>query len=153
MRVATHFDRSIPSGLVKWSGWGRSFIYGAYTRDEYELESECKCGTKVKVKVVVDGFGKSIGRFSAASYRASADFEDQFSCPNPMAFAGPAFGFTFVAGVGFGAAYSRVQLGVVKSSGWTAAEVVGVAIGPGAGRSEVVDIRSEDCPCPSGSKR
>jgi RHS repeat-associated protein len=139
-----------PTGLVKWSGWGRSFIYGAYTRDEYELESECKCGSKVKVKVVVDGFGKGFGR---ASYRASADFEDQFECPNPMAFAGPAFGFTFVAGVGFGAAYSRVQLGVVKSSGWTAAEAVGFAIGPGGGRAEVTDIRSEDCKCQPKSNR
>ena len=139
-----------PSGLVKWSGWGRSFIWGAYTRDEYELESECKCGTKVKVKVVVDSLAKGLG---AASYRTSADFEDQFACPEPMAFAGPAAGFSFFAGIGFGASYSRVQLGVAKSSGWTAAEGYGVAVGAGGGTSEVVEIRSENCTCPTKSNR
>lgn len=53
--VAANPLRSVdPLGLVKWTGWGKSFNWLAYSRDEHELESECKCGRQVKIRVTVD---------------------------------------------------------------------------------------------------
>ena len=88
-----------PLGLIKWSGRGRSFNYGAYSRDEYELSSECKCGHRAVITVAVDSLGKGIG-FAANS--SEIEFEDRFSCPNPDAFAGMALGFNFFAGFKYG---------------------------------------------------
>jgi RHS repeat-associated protein len=139
-----------PFGLVKWNGWVKSFYWLAYTRDEYELESECKCGFIVTIKVSVDSLGKGLG---AAASRSSAEFEDHFPCPNPMAFAGLAYGFVAGAGVGsidvsgtpinLGYIYNRTLLGVAHSAGGTSAEIYGAAIGPGIGYARVAnEIRS-----------
>lgn len=65
-----------------------------------------------------------------------------------MAFSGPALGFNFFLGARYGASYSRVQLGAARSTGgWSAAEGLGMTLGPGLGRSEVTDIRWEECSC------
>lgn len=141
------------SGLVKWKGWVKSFNWLAYSRDEYELTSECKCGFAVTIKVTVDSLGKGIG---AAASRSDAEFEDRFPCPNPMAFAGLAYGFSAVAGVGsinvsgttidLGFSYNRTLVGVAHSVDSGPAEVVGAAVGPGIGLAKVADeIRSEPC--------
>jgi RHS repeat-associated protein len=130
-----------PRGLVKWSGWGRSFNYGPYGRNEYELESECKCGTKVRIRVTVDSGGTP----GFSSTRDEAEFEDDFECPNPMAFAGPAIGFTGVIAFRYGVSYSRTQIGRAVSSGWSAVEGIGGGIGPWVGASDVEILKSEDC--------
>jgi RHS repeat-associated protein len=154
-------DSYDPDGLVKWKGWYRTYTLVAYSRDEYELESECKCGIKVTARVIVDSFGKGFG---AAASQGDVAFEDHFSCPNAMAFAGLALGFTAQAGVGavppdvfgveipLGYACSYALLGVARSVGDACGpkKVVGGAIGPGAGRSRVEDdIRVEPCTCES----
>jgi len=132
-----------PLGLVKWTGWGRSIGLGPYGRDEYELESECKCGTKVRVKVTVNSVGPGKG---AASTRDEAEFEDDLVCPNPMALAGPAFGFTATIAFRYGVSYSRTQIGrAVSTGGWSAVEGLGASIGPSVGSAEVEILKSEDC--------
>jgi RHS repeat-associated protein len=131
-----------PLGLVKWTGWGRSIGLGPYGRDEYELESECKCGTKVRVKVTVNSVGPGKG---AASTRDEAEFEDDLACPNPMALAGPALGFTATIAFRYGVSYSRTQVGRAVSSGWSAVEGLGASIGPSAGSAEVEILKSEAC--------
>jgi RHS repeat-associated protein len=132
-----------PLGLVKWTGWGRSIGLGPYGRDEYELESECKCGTKVRVRVTVNSVGPGKG---AASTRDEAEFEDDLACPNPMALAGPAFGFTATIAFRYGVSYSRTQIGrAVSTGGWSAVEGLGASIGPSVGSAEVEILKSEDC--------
>jgi len=131
-----------PRGLVKWYGWGRSFAFGAYGRDEYELESECKCGVQVRIKVVVDSFGFGKG---ASSTRDEAEFEDDFECPYPMVFAGPAVGFTGTIAFRYGVSYSRIQIGRAVSSGWSAVEGIGISAGPSVGSADVEFLGSKDC--------
>jgi RHS repeat-associated protein len=136
---------SDPLGLVKWSGWGRSLALGPYGRDEYELESECKCGTKVRIKVTVNSGG--LGKGGAAT-RDEAEFEDDFECPNPMALAGPALGFTATLAFRYGVSYSRLQLGRAVSRGtFSAVEGIGASIGPSFGSADVEVLSAEDCQC------
>jgi RHS repeat-associated protein len=131
-----------PRGLVKWSGWGKSLVLGPYGRDEYELESECRCGTQVRIKVTVNSVGPGKG---GSSTRDEAEFEDDLECPNPMAFAGPAFGFTATIAFRYGVSYSRIQIGRAVSSGWSAVEGIGASIGPSGGAADVEIISSKEC--------
>jgi len=136
---------SDPLGLVKWSGWGRSLAIGPYGRDEYELESECKCGTRVRIKVTVNSGGPGKG---GAATRDEAEFEDDFECPNPMALAGPALGFTATLAFRYGVSYSRLQLGRAVSRGtFSAVEGIGASIGPSFGSADVEVLSAEDCQC------
>ena len=133
-----------PRGLVRWSGTSRSFNWLAYSRDEYELESECKCGIRARITVMVDSLGVGFG---ASSTRSANDFEDHFACPNPMAFAGAALTYSATAAARFGVSYNRVLLGAATSSGWSAVEGIGASIGFSLGQARIEDIRIEDCSC------
>jgi len=136
-----------PLGLVKWSGQSKSFVWLAYSRDEFELESECKCGVKARIRVFVDSLGRGVG---ASATRSAIEFEDHFACPNPMAFAGPAVIVSATAAVRFGASYSRAQVAAARSSGgWSAVEGLGASMGVSVGnaRVPVEDIQFETCQC------
>jgi RHS repeat-associated protein len=144
-----------PYGLVKWTGWYNSFSWLAYTRDEYVLVSECKCSQRVTVRVFVDSLFKSIG---ASSSHGDIAFEDNFDCPNSMAFAGLALGATAQAGIGsatiggveheLGVSCSALLVGVARSASCGKAYVGGLSIGAGVGKARVSeDIQVEPCGC------
>jgi len=59
-----------------------------YGQDEFELKSECKCGYKNSIHVTALYVSDPISAIASSS---NIEFEDNFACPNPMAFAGPAF--------------------------------------------------------------
>ena len=134
-----------PRGLAKWNGLGRSLDVSHYGREEVSLESECKCGFKIRIKVKVTYFNPDPG-MSAFGY--GAGYDDNFDCPNPMAFEGPATRVS--AGVsahrGFGFSFST--LGRATSPGeWTALEGWGASAGHSFGSSEVTDLHLTPCSC------
>jgi RHS repeat-associated protein len=137
-----------PKGLVKWDGLGRSLDLGPYSRDEYTLESECKCGMKIRVTIEATYF--SIGG-GAAAMGSGASFEDNFDCPNPMAFEGPAFKVTAGAAFRFGTGFNFSILGRGTSpGGWSAQEGLGASAGAGFGSSKVTSQSVKKCDSPCG---
>jgi hypothetical protein len=134
-----------PFGLVKWFGQSRSFTWLPYSRDEYELESECKCGYKTRMTVIVDSIGPSRGAYAIKS---ANEFEDHFACPTPMAFVGPALTVGGAVAIRFGVSYSRTQIGAARSSGgWSPVEGLGAGFGASVGQARIENVRREDCQC------
>jgi RHS repeat-associated protein len=133
-----------PLGLVKWTGTMNSIGAEVFGHDEFELESECKCGHKLRtvVKVTYASFG-----LSAIRSRSNVELEDNFDCPNAMAFDGPAFKVSFGGGIGDGKGFHFLVLGKGTSPGhWSSFDqVFGGAADVSVGSSSVGPIRSEDC--------
>ena len=141
------FRLTDPKGLAQWNGVGRSLDLGPYSRDEIELESECKCGIKIRIKVVANFLGPSIGG-AALGYGAS--FEDSFSCPNPMAFEGPAFKASAGLAFRFGGGFGFSNLGAASSSpSFGASEGLGAGAGISFGSSKVTVLSVMKCNSPN----
>jgi RHS repeat-associated protein len=132
-----------PKGLAKWHGLGRSLDYLHFGIEELHLESECKCGYKMTMTVDVKYVG---GDINAAAFGYGSEYEDNFDCPNAMAFEGPAYKVSagIAAHRGFGFSFS--VLGRATSPGhWEALEGWGGAAGIAMGCSKVSNERSFAC--------
>lgn len=135
-----------PLGLAKWTGVMNSLAYTVYGQDEFELESECKCGYKNRIHVTAKYF--SVG-FSAIATSSNIEFEDNFACPNPMAFDGPAFKVSAGLAIRYGTGFNFIVLGRATTPGhWSPHEGLGVNADVNFGASTVGDIHSERCTCP-----
>lgn len=134
-----------PYGLVRWKGVVKSFNWLAYSRDEYELQSECKCGSIVRVTVSVDSLGISLG---ASASTDAVEFDDGRNCPEPMVFAGPAWSWNFAVGVDtFSTSGGGGSVGIARLGPSPQSDVIvsGASVGASVGRARVNDIRSWDC--------
>jgi hypothetical protein len=83
--------------------------------------------------------------FGGGRTKGAAEFEDHFSCPNPMAFEGIALKYSFGGAIGFGGEYDRMLLGTATSAGWTTIMGLGGGVGFNVGKSTVGPIRATDC--------
>ncbi len=139
------------TGLVSWSGFGRSLGVGPLGRDEFELESECRCGKQLRIKVTVNSLG--IG-FGGSATRSAITFVDPFDCPEPQAFAGPAFIYNFTIALRGGVSYSRIRLAAAEAPGsWSPVEGLGAQVGVSVGDSSVEVIGWKDCGCGQSGSR
>ena len=139
-----------PKGLVQWNGVGRSLDFGPYSRDEFTLESECKCGIKMRITVEANYLGIGGG---ASAMGSGASYEDNFDCPTPMAFEGPAFKVSASAGFRFGTGFNFSILGRATSPGsWSAQEGLGASAGVSFGQSKVTGQTVSKCDPPSCGK-
>jgi len=144
-------SRVDPLGLATWQGWARSISLGPFTREEYDLFSDCIDDLKQHIKVIVDYGGVSLGAIAQQWY---AVFDDHFDYPNAMGFAGPAFSYSAGAAgignaglplVGWGASYSRTRIGSAESVGWSVVRGIGAGVGVSVGASSVEMLPSEKC--------
>ena len=131
-----------PSGLVTWTGKGRSTGVEWWSYDEFELTSECKCG--IEATITVDAYYFGVG-FGGGRTGGAAEFEDHFPCPNGMAFEGIAMKYSFGGAIGFGSEYSRMRLGAATSAGWSTIDGIGGGVGFSIGKSTVGPIRVRTC--------
>jgi RHS repeat-associated protein len=132
-------------GLAEWRGWGKSLALGAYTREEYDLKTDCINGFKHHIRVTVNYLGFSVG---AAALQWTAEFEDHFPKPNALAFGGPAFSYVFGGALGVGTAYGRTMIGTATSVGWSPVRGLGGGAGASLGIPNLEILNSEKCDCP-----
>ena len=132
-------------GLAKWKGTMNSFGVTVYGQDEFDLESECKCGYKLAIHVTV-----KYGSFGPGFTRtvSDVDFEDNFACPNGMAFDGLAFRVSAGFAVRYGKGFNFIVLGRATSPGqWDSEEGIDASAGVSVGGSTVGPITRSECPC------
>jgi hypothetical protein len=119
---------------------------GPAGHEEYTLESECKCGLQIRITVEANYLG--FGPRSAGAFSSGASYEDNFECPNPMAFEGPAFSVSATAAFRYGTGFNLSILGRATSpGGWSAQEGLGFGMGIGFGKSKVTSQIVKSCNC------
>ncbi len=137
-----------PNGLLKWSGTMFSLgspVVKSATLDTYTLTSECVDGWKAVIRVSAKAFGVGVGFTMAGS---NVEFEDSFDYINEQAFVGPYYKYSVGLAGGAGYGYSRIQLGVARSSGWGSEGGLDASAGVVAGNTNIVWQERVKCECP-----
>lgn len=134
-----------PSGLLKWSGTVFSLgspVPKSATLDTYTLTSECVNGRKAIVRVSAKAIGVGVGFTVAGSV---VELQESFDYINEQALVGLYFKYAVGLAGGAGYGYSRIRLGVARSSGWGSEGGFDASAGVVAGISDIVWQQRAQC--------